>query len=88
MKNGRQAVLDFNAHFEGSSAMDSIADHAENTLEPRVYQGERGRYSFETHISIHRNAHNNIQLMTGTDMSGRDKVQKLLNLITALNVQL
>ena len=26
MKNGRQVVLDFNAHFQGLSAMDSIAD--------------------------------------------------------------
>ena len=66
--------------------MDSIADCAENTLESKVYWGERGRYRFETHVCIHQNTHHNIQLATGMEMSGRDKVQKLLNLITALNI--
>ena len=54
--------------------MDSMADQAENNLESRVYHGKRGRYNLETHFSIHQNAHQDIQLATGTEMSGRDKV--------------
>ena len=67
--------------------MDSIPDHAENTLKSRVSWGKRGRKSFKTHVSIHQNAHHDIQLMTGMEMLGRDEVQKLLNLITPPNMQ-
>ena len=37
-------------------------------------EGKRGIYNFEAHVSIHQNAHQDIQLATGMEMSGIDKV--------------
>jgi hypothetical protein len=77
-KDGRGAWLAFKAHYLGSSQLDTMANKAESRIENAAYHGEKPRYSFETHVSIHQQAHKQINLATGTTWTPREKVRKLL----------
>jgi hypothetical protein len=76
-KDGRGAWLAFKAHYLGSSQLDTMANKAESRLENATYHGEKPCYSFETHVSIHQQAHKQINLATGTTWTTREKVRKL-----------
>jgi hypothetical protein len=82
-KDDRGAWLAFKAHYLGSSQLDTMANKAESRIENAAYHGEKPRYSFETHVSIHQQAHAQINLATGTTWTAREKVRKLLLSIQA-----
>ena len=82
-RDGRDAWIAFKAHYLGSSQMDTIASTAEDKLLMSQYHGERPRYDFERHISVHQKAHIDIEKATGTPLSGRDKVRRFLTTIKA-----
>jgi hypothetical protein len=80
-KNGRGAWEAFILHYRGSSARQAIEEKAEKQLNTLIYRGEKHRYTFETHVSKHRNAHIEIEKATGTALPETNKVRKLLNSI-------
>jgi hypothetical protein len=82
-KDGQGAWLAFKAHYLGSSQLDTMANKEESGLENAAYHGEKPRYSFETHVLIHQQAHEQIHLATGTTWTAREKVRKLLLSIQA-----
>ena len=55
-RNGRGAWLAFKAHYRGSSELEAIKIAAEQRLENLQYRGEKQRYNFEMHVSMHRKA--------------------------------
>ena len=63
--------------------MDTIASTAEDKLLTSQYHGERPRYDFKRHVSVHQKAHIDIEKATGTPLSGRDKVRRFLTTIKA-----
>jgi hypothetical protein len=77
-RNGRGAWLAFKSHYRGSSELEAIETAAENKLENLVYRGEKQRYNFETHVSMHRKAHQEIEKATGTPIPEATKVRRLL----------
>jgi hypothetical protein len=85
-KDGQGAWLTFKAHYLGSSQLDTMANKAESRIENAAYHGEQPHYSFETHISIHQQAHKQINLATGTTWTAREMVRKLLLSIQAKNM--
>jgi ethanolamine utilization cobalamin adenosyltransferase len=55
-------------------------------IETCIYRGEKSRYSFETHVSIFKKAHLDIQ-KAGNKPDGRTKVRKFLQSIKAPELQ-
>jgi hypothetical protein len=55
-------------------------------IEKCVYTGEKSRYSFETHVSIFKKAHLDLQ-KAGNEPDGRTKVRKFLQSIKAPGLQ-
>jgi hypothetical protein len=78
-KDGRGAWLAFKSHYRGSSEMESIEVAAEKQLTSLIYSGERQRYSFETHVSKHRKAHQELEKATGAALPDGTKVRRLLD---------
>jgi len=52
-KNGRQAFLAFRTHYMGDAFMNALYDKADRQLLNLRYTGERPRYNFERHVSLH-----------------------------------
>ena len=77
-RNGRDAWFAFKAHYRGSSELEAIEIAAEHKLENLVYRGEKQRYKFETHVSMHRKAHQELEKATGIEMPESTKVRRLL----------
>jgi hypothetical protein len=77
-RNGRGAWFAFKSHYRGSSELEAIETAAEKKLDNAVYRGEKQRYSFETHVSEHRKAHQEIEKATGTPIPEATKVRRLL----------
>jgi len=77
-RDGRGAWFAFKAHYRGSSEMEAIEVAAENRLDTLVYRGEKPRYNFETHVSMHRKSHLELEKATGTPIPGPTKVRRLL----------
>ena len=77
-RNGRGAWIAFKAHFRGSSELEAIEMAAENKLEKLAYTGEKNRYTFETHVSMHRRAHQDLEQATGRELPQATKVRRLL----------
>jgi hypothetical protein len=76
-RNGRDAWLAFRTHYRGQSEMETIQVQAEQRLDTLRYHGEKARYNFETHVSNHRKAHNDILKASGTPLQETVKVRKL-----------
>jgi septum formation inhibitor MinC len=55
-------------------------------IETCIYTGEKSRYSFETHISIFKKAHLDLQ-KAGNEPDGRTKVRKFLQSVKAPELQ-
>jgi hypothetical protein len=85
-KDGRGAWAAFKAHYLGTSQLDNIAERADLKIETCVYTGEKTRYSFETHVSIFKKAHLDLQ-KAGNEPDGRTKVRKFLQSIKAPELQ-
>jgi hypothetical protein len=77
-RDGRCAWIAFKAHYRGSSELEAIETAAENKLETVVYRGEKPRYNFETHVSMQRKCHLDLEKATGQDIPGPTKVRQLL----------
>ncbi len=77
-RNGRGAWLSFKAHYRGSSELEAIEVAAEQRLESLQYRGEKQRYNFEMHVSMHRKAQLEIEKATGTLIPEATKVRRLL----------
>jgi hypothetical protein len=60
-KDGRGAWAAFKAHYFGTSQLDNIAERADLKIETCIYLGEKSHYSFETHVSIFKKAHRDLQ---------------------------
>ena len=69
-RDGRGAWIAFKAHYLGSSQMDTIASTTEDKLLTSQYHGERPRYDFAWHVSVHQKADIDIEKATGTPLSG------------------
>jgi hypothetical protein len=85
-RDGRGAWLAFKAHYRGSSELEAIETTAENRLDNLVYRGEKPRYNFETHVSMHRKSHLELEKATGQLIPGQTKVRRLLKSIQAPNM--
>ena len=85
-QNGRSAWFNFKAHFRGSSELEAIEAAAENRMESLIYRGEKPRYNFETHVSMHQKSYLEIENATGQIIPGPTKVRKLLKSIQASNL--
>lgn len=77
-RDGRAAWMAFKAHYRGSSEIEAIETAAENRLENLIYRGEKPRYNFETHVSMHRKSHQEIEKATGIDIPEPTKVRRLI----------
>lgn len=82
-QDGRAAWIALKAHYMGSTELETLEVLAEKRLDSHVYRGEKPRYTFEHHISIHRRAHLDIQRTTGVAMTEQVKVRKLLKSLNA-----
>jgi hypothetical protein len=82
----RGAWKAFKAHYLGTSRLDNIAERADLKIETCVYTGEKSRYSFETHVSIYKKAHLDLQ-KAGNEPDGLTKVRKFLQSIKAPELQ-
>jgi hypothetical protein len=77
-RDGRGAWFAFKAHYRGSSELEAIETAAEKRLDDLTYKGEMPRYNFETHVSMHRKSHLELEKATGLEMPGPTKVRRLL----------
>jgi hypothetical protein len=68
--DGRGAWAAFKAHYLRTSQLDNIAERADLKIETCVYTGEKSSYSFETHMSIFKKAHLDLQV-AGNEPDGR-----------------
>jgi hypothetical protein len=82
-RDGRSAWFAFKAHYRGSSEMEAIEAAAEQRLEDLVYKGEMPRYNFETHVSMHRKSHLELEKATGIAMPETTKIWRLLKSLNA-----
>lgn len=82
-QDGRAAWIALKAHYLGSTELETLEVLAEKRLDSHTYRGEKPRYTFEHHISIHRRAHLDIQRTTGVAMTEQVKVRKLLKSLAA-----
>ena len=85
-KDGRGAWESFKAHFLGTAQLDTIADRADSRIETLVYNGEKPRYTFETHVSNFKKAHLDLA-RASTEPDERTKVRKFLQSIKAPELQ-
>jgi len=85
-KDGRGAFKTFKAHFMGTSELENLANKAEGKLDSSVYVGEHPRYNFEMHVTTHQRAHLDLSRAGGRELTGRDKVRRLLKSISAPNM--
>jgi hypothetical protein len=85
-RDGRGAWLAFKAHYRGSSELEAIEVTAEHRLENLQYRGEKPRYNFEMHVSMHRKAQLEIERATGTAIPETTKVRRLLRSLQASNM--
>jgi hypothetical protein len=70
---GRGAWFAFKAYYRGSSELEAIETAAENRVYTLSYRGETPRYNFETHVSMDRKSHLELEKATGTDITGTKK---------------
>jgi hypothetical protein len=85
-RDGCGAWFAFKAHYRGSSELEAIETTAENRLDNLVYRGEKPRYNFETHVSMYRKSHLELEKATGQLIPGQNKVKRLLKSLQAPNM--
>jgi hypothetical protein len=85
-RDGRGAWFAFKAHYRGSSELEAIETTAEHRLDNLVYRGEKPRYNFETHVSMHRKSHLELEKATGQLIPGQTKVRRLLKSLQVPNM--
>jgi hypothetical protein len=73
-QDGRGAWKAFKAHYRGSAELEAIEIAAEQCLENLQYRGEKQRYNFEMHVSMHQKAQLEIEKATGTQIPETTRV--------------
>ena len=82
-QDGRGAWKAFKAHYRGRSELEAIEVKAEQRLENLQYRGEKQRYNFEMHVSMHRKSQLEIENATGRPIPETTKVRHLLKSLQA-----
>ena len=86
-KNGRAAWDAFTMHYLGDAALEAITVKAENRIARSNYSGEKPRYTFETHVTVHQRAHMDIRRGEGQEWDDNQKVRRFLATITAREME-
>jgi hypothetical protein len=76
-RDGRNAWLALVAHFEGDAQKDRVKDHAYASIAAAKYHGEKKRFSFETYVTIHQEAYEDLE-QYGEHISDEKRVRDLL----------
>ena len=76
----------FKSHYLGMAQLDTIANRADSRIENLVNNGEKSRYSFETHVSNFKKAHLDLK-RAGNEADDRSKVCKSLLSLKAPELQ-
>ena len=84
LENSRQAYLDLQQHFCGRLRQENILEKVEGDIHSTYYFEDKANLTFETYISIHRNAYNEIDKVTSypTSDAGTNVRQLLANTTT------
>jgi len=77
LRDGRRAWLALVAHFEGDAQRDRVKDHAYSSIAAAKYHGEKKRFSFETYVTIHQEAYEDLE-QYGEHVSEEKRVRDLL----------
>ena len=86
-KDGRAAFDAFQNHYLGAAALEQIVAKAENRIAQSVYSGDKPRYTFETHVTVHQRAHMDIERGGEAMWDGNQKVRRFLATITAREME-
>ncbi len=76
-RDGHGAWLAFLAYYEGDAQRDRVKDAAYSSIATAQYHGEKKKFSFETYISIHQEAYENLE-QYGEHISEEKRVRDLL----------
>jgi hypothetical protein len=76
-RNGRAAWLALLTHFEGDAQKDRAKDAAYTAIANAKYYGEKKRFSFETYVTIHQEAYEDLE-QYGEPVSEDKRVRDLL----------
>ena len=83
LENGRQAYLDLQQHFCGRLRQENILAKVEGDIHSTYYFEDKANFTFETYISIHRNAYNEMDKAASYPTpDGGTRVRQLLANIT------
>ena len=83
LENGRQAYLDLQQHFCGRLRQENILAKVEGDIHSTYYFEDKANFTFETYISIHRNAYNEMDKAPSYPTpDGGTRVRQLLANIT------
>ncbi len=64
-------------HFEGDAQRDRVKDAAYSSIATALYHGEKKKFSFETYVSIHQEAYEDLE-QYGEHISEEKRVRDLL----------
>jgi hypothetical protein len=76
-RDGRGAWLALVAHYEGDVQKDRVKDAAYSSIAAARYHGEKKKFSFETYVSIHQEAFEDLE-QYGEHISEEKRVRDLL----------
>jgi hypothetical protein len=76
-RDGRGAWLALLAHFEGDAQRDRVKDQAYSAIAAAKYHGEKKKFSFETYVTIHQEAFEDLE-QYGEHISEEKRVRDLL----------
>ena len=77
-RDGRKAFLALKAHFQGRSYFELMKTQATTLMTKTYYHGNRAKFTWETYVSIHMEAHE-LFLQTGEPLSESMKIMNLKN---------
>jgi hypothetical protein len=84
-KDGRAAWIAFKSHYRGTNQLEAIEAKAKKLLQTLVYRGDKPCYNFEMHISMHLQAHLDIE-KSGVKIRKTNKVCYLLESIDSASL--
>jgi hypothetical protein len=76
-RNGREAWLSLEQHFEGDAQCNRVKDQAYASTASAKYHGEKKRFTFETYVTIHQDAYADLE-QYGEVISEEKRVRDLL----------
>jgi hypothetical protein len=76
-RNGRAAWTALTMYYEGDAQKDRVKDNAYAAIAAAKYHGERKRFSFDTYVTIHQEAFEDLQ-QYGETITEDKRVRDLL----------